>query len=90
MLERIDDFGGTFGDYSHVDPDDIILPGLGEPLHSMIRRGVNASVAYHRSVTVSPYLRDLVRDFWPQRSKPASRTARSTFISAVLARARRR
>jgi cytochrome P450 len=60
VLGRIEDFGGTFGDYSDVDPDDVILPGLGEPLHTMIRRGVNASVAYQRSVTVKPYLRDLV------------------------------
>lgn len=60
VLERIDEFGGTFGDYSNVDPDDIILPGLKEPLHRTIRKGVNASVAYHRSVTVRPYLRDLV------------------------------
>ena len=60
VLGRIEDFGGTFGDYSGVNPDDVILPGLGEPLHTMIRRGVNASVAYQRSVTVKPYLRDLV------------------------------
>lgn len=62
VFERIDEFGGTFGDYTNVDPDDIILPGLGEPLHRMIRKGVNASVAYHRSVTVKPYLRELVTD----------------------------
>ena len=61
MLDRIDDFGGTFGDYSDLDPDEIILPGLGEPLHRMIRRGVNASVAYHRSVTIKPYLEELVK-----------------------------
>jgi cytochrome P450 len=62
VLERIDDFGGTFGDYTNIDPDDIILPGIAEPLHAVIRRGVNASVAYHRSVTVKPYLIDLVTE----------------------------
>ena len=38
----------------HLGPDEVILPGLKEPLHSIVRRGVNASVAYHRSVTVRP------------------------------------
>ena len=60
VLERIDDFGGTFGNYEGVDVDDIILPAIPEPLHSLVRRGVNASVAYHRSITVEPFLRDLV------------------------------
>jgi cytochrome P450 len=60
VLERIEDFGGTFGDYSGIDPDEIILPALKEPLHSLVRRGVNASVAYHRSITVEPFLRELV------------------------------
>jgi cytochrome P450 len=60
VFERIEDFGGTFGDYTNVDPDDIILPGIPEPLHAVVRRGVNASVAYHRSVTVEPFLRELV------------------------------
>lgn len=61
VLERIEDFGGTFGNYAHLDADEIILPGLPEPLHSLVRRGVNASVAYHRSVTVTPYLVDLTQ-----------------------------
>ena len=60
VFERIEDFSGTFGDYSNINPDEIILPGIAEPLHSLVRRGVNASVAYHRSVTVQPYLVDLV------------------------------
>jgi len=60
-LERIEDFGGTFGNYAHLDREEVILPGLAEPQHSIVRRGVNASVAYHRSVTVIPYLRDLTQ-----------------------------
>ena len=61
VLERIEDFGGTFGNYADLDPDEVILPGLPEPLHSIVRRGVNVSVAYHRSVYVTLYLIDLTQ-----------------------------
>jgi cytochrome P450 len=84
VLERIEDFGGTFGDYGPLDREEVILPGLAEPQHSVVRRGVNASVAYHRSVTVIPYLRDLTRRLLVDALETCQAKGSVDLYSAVL------
>ena len=84
VLERIEDFGGTFGNYADLDPDEVILPGLPEPLHSIVRRGVNASVAYHRSVTVTPYLIDLTQRLLRAALEVSRESGSVDLYSAVL------
>jgi cytochrome P450 len=84
VLEHLESFGGTFGNYENEDPDDVILPGLAEPLHSTIRRGVNASVAYHRSVTVQPFLRTLVTRLVAEASAACARDGSVDLYQAVL------
>jgi cytochrome P450 len=84
VLERIEDFGGTFGNYAHLDREEVILPGLAEPQHSIVRRGVNASVAYHRSVTVIPYLRDLTQRLLADALETCRTNGSVDLYSAVL------